>query len=99
MLGKWGEISEMLKRHCVDICSLQEVRWKRQGAKMTGNDFKFLWSGSCKAENSVGVIVSNRLIGKILGVESFNDRMMKNIVIGDVACGVVSCYCPQAGRA
>ena len=66
---------------------------------MTGNDFKFLWSESGKAESSVGVIVSNWLIGKILGVESFNDRMMKNTVIGDVACGVVSCYCPQAGRA
>ena len=48
MLGKWGEISEMLKRHCVDICCLQEVRWKRQGAKMTGNDFNFFGVGVVK---------------------------------------------------
>ena len=27
--GKWGEISEALKRCCVDICCLQEVRWTR----------------------------------------------------------------------
>ena len=33
------------------------VRWKEQGAKMIGNGFKFLWSGFCKAENSVGVII------------------------------------------
>ena len=38
---KWAEISETLKRH-VDICCLQEVRWKGQGVKMTGNVFKFL---------------------------------------------------------
>ena len=35
-----GEISQTLKRRCVNICCLQEVRWKGQGAKMTGNGFK-----------------------------------------------------------
>ena len=60
--GKWGEISETLKRCCVNICCIQEVRWKGQGAKMIGNGFKFLWSGSCKAENGVGVIVTKLLI-------------------------------------
>ena len=61
---------------------------------MIGNGFKFLWSGSCKAENGVGVIVANWLFGKIVGVERLNDRMMKvNIVIGDVVWEVVSCYC------
>ena len=99
MLGKWGEISETFKRHCVNICCLQEVRWKEQGAKMIGYGFKFLWSESCQAENGVGVIVANWLIGKVVGVERFNDRMMKvNIVIGDVVWKVVSCCYLQAGR-
>ena len=85
MLGKWREIYETLKRQCVDICCLQEVRWKGQGAEMIGNVFKFLWSRGCKAENNVGVIVANWLIGKAVGVERFNDRAMKiNIVIGDI---------------
>ena len=85
MLGKWGEISETWKRCCVDTCCFQEVRWKGQGTKMIGNSFKFLWSGSCRAENGVGVTVGNWLIGKVLGIERFNDRVMKvNIVIGDV---------------
>ena len=61
---------------------------------MIGNGFKFLWSGSCKAENDVGVIVANWLSVEVVGVERFNDRMMKvNIVIGDVVWEVVSCYC------
>ena len=94
-----GEISETLKRRFVDICCLQEVRWKARWAKMIGNGFKFLWSRGCKAENGVGVIVANWLIGKVVGVERFNDRVMKvNINIGDVVWEVVSCYCPQAGR-
>ena len=99
MLGKQGEISETSKRLCIDICCVQERRWKTQGAKMIGNGFKFLWSGGCKAENGVGVIVANWLIGKVVGVERFNDRVMKvHIVIGDVVWEEVSCYCPQAGR-
>ena len=50
---------------------------------MIGNGFKFLWFGGCKAENGVGVIVANWLIGKFVGVERFNDRVMKvNIVVG-----------------
>ena len=59
------EISETLKR-CVNICCSQEVKWKGQGAKMIGNGFKFLWSGDCKAENGVGVIVTNWLIKKFV---------------------------------
>ena len=59
MPRKWREISETLKRRCVDICCLEGVRRKGQGAKTIGTDLKFLWSGGCKAENSVGVIVAN----------------------------------------
>ena len=47
----------------------------------------------------MGVIVANRLIGKVVRVKRFNGRVMKiNVVIGDVVWEVVSCYCPQAGR-
>ena len=99
MSGKWVEISETLKRGCVDICCVQEVRWKGQGAIMIGNGFKFLWSGGCKAENDVGIIVAYWLIGKVVEVETFNDRAMKvSIIIGDVVWEVVSGYCPQAVR-
>ena len=73
----WGKISETLKRRRVDICFLQKVRWRGQGTKMIRNGFKFLWSGDCKAENGVGVTVANWLIGKVVGVERFNDRVNK----------------------
>ena len=96
--GEWGEIFETLKRR-IDICCLQEKAWKGQGAKMIGNGFRFLWGGGCKGGNGVSIIVANWLIGKVVGVERFHDRVIKaNIVIGDVICEVVCCYCPQAGR-
>ena len=63
MSGNWGEISETLERRCFDICCFREVKWKGQGAKMIGNDFKFLLSASCKVENGGSVIVANWLMG------------------------------------
>ena len=66
-----------MKRRCVEICCLQEVRWKRQGTKVIGNDFKFLWSGGCKTEIDEGVIVANCLIRNVVGVERYNDIVMK----------------------
>ena len=68
-------------------------------AKMIRNGSKFCWCVICKADNGVGVIVAICLIGKVMGVERYNDRVMKvNIVIGDVVWVVVPCYCSQAGR-
>ena len=43
-----GGISETLKRRCVDICCLKEVRWKGQGAKMIGNGLNFFGVGVVK---------------------------------------------------
>ena len=52
----------------------------------------------CKAEKIVGVIVANWLIGKVVGVERFSDKVKKvDIVIENVVWEVVSCYCLQAG--
>ena len=91
MLGKWGKISDTLKRSYVDICYLQEARWKVQGTKKIGNCFKLLGSGGCKAENGVVVIIGNWLIGKVVEVERYSERVMKvNIVIRDVFCEVLS---------
>ena len=45
------------------------------------------------------VLVAKWLIGKVVRVERFNNRVMKiNFVIGDVVWEVVSCYCPKTGR-
>ena len=47
----------------------------------------------------MGVIVANWLIGKVVGVQRFNDRVMKvNTVIGGAVWEEVSCCYPQAGR-
>ena len=66
---------------------------------MIGYGFNFFWSWGSKAENSVGVIVANWLIGKVAEVERFNDSVMEVIiVIGNIVWEVVSYYRLQVDR-
>ena len=66
---------------------------------MIRNGFLFLWREGCKTENNVCVIVGNWLIGKVVGGERHNDRVMKvNFVIGDVVWEVLSRCCPQVHK-
>ena len=34
--GKGGEICEELRKRMIDVCCLQEVRWRGQGARKPG---------------------------------------------------------------
>ena len=69
------------------------MKQKGQEDQIIENGFKFLWSGGCKAENGVGVIVANCLIGRVVGVQKFNDEGQH--CYSDVIWEVVSCYCPD----
>ena len=91
MSGTWGQgISESLKKH---TCCFQKVRPKGQGAKMTGNGFNFFWRKGCKTENSVGAMVVNWLIGKVVGVERFNYTVMSILSLGCSLGGSISLLC------
>ena len=67
---------------------------------MIGNDFKFLWSRSCKAENGVGVILANLLMGSscdLRGIMIESDEG-HYCYWGCSKILPVSCYCPEAGK-
>ena len=53
MTGRSGEVVEMAKRRQLDVCCLQETRWKGGGARTFGN-YKFLWASG--RESTAGVI-------------------------------------------
>ena len=45
-----------------------EVRWKRKGAKVIGNSFKFFRNECFKTENGVDVLVANWLLESLWGL-------------------------------
>ena len=61
MRGRSGEIVETLARRKIDVCCVQEVRWRGASARMiTGKDseFKFFWVGGETGLGGVGILVS-----------------------------------------
>ena len=64
-----GDVYEELRKRMIDMCCLQEVRWRGQGARMLGmNERKYkLWlSGNGDGVGGVGVIVKGKLCEKVL---------------------------------
>ena len=62
-----GEVVDMLERRNIDICCLQETRWKGSKAKVMG-DYKFYWIGCKEGLAGVGVMVAERWVNKVKDV-------------------------------
>ena len=68
-LGSWNvgslcrrgvEVCEELRKRKVDVCSLQEVRWKNEGTQLLWvfrRRYKLWWSGNSSGIGGVGMLV------------------------------------------
>jgi len=45
MVGRSGQVVEMVGRRSLDFCCLQETRWKGDGARVIEKIYKFFWKG------------------------------------------------------
>lgn len=101
MRGRTGEIVETLTRRKVDVCCVQEVRWRGASARLiTGKDseYKMFWIGKNTGLGGVGLLVARKWIDKIIDVKRVNDRlMMIKLLIGKTVAAIVSAYAPQQG--
>ena len=100
--GKSLEVVGILNERRVDICCLQEVRWKGEGAKILRTElaaYKLFWKGGVKGEAGVGIMVEEKWIDKVLKVERVNERciLLRLIFEGEVV-NILSVYAPQVGR-
>ena len=102
MRGRSREVVDMLVRRQVDICCVQEVRYKGGGAATIGSGeekYCFFYSGCMEGGGGVDVLVKHKLAGSVVEVERFSHRVMKvKIVIGKVIYQVFSVYALQVGR-
>ncbi|XGW28458.1 hypothetical protein V3C99_008321, partial [Haemonchus contortus] len=65
----------------IDICAVLETRWPCYKSKNTGHGFKAFLFGVPKTADGLGIIVPERFRDSIVGVERFDDRLMKIIVV------------------
>ena len=57
MSGRGTEVCEELRKRRLDLCCLQEIRWRGQGARflgVKGTRYKLWWSGNSDGTGGVG---------------------------------------------
>ena len=97
-----GEVADMAARRRLDICCLQETRYKGGSAKTIGHDdgwYKFFWVGCEEGVSGVGVLVAGKWIDNVVEVKRASERVIVlRLAMGKTVLNVVSVYAPQVGR-
>ena len=102
MSGRAGELVEVLRRRRVDICCVQETRWRGKSARWLGphgSRYKFLWSGGDDGSAGVGVMLSEEFLDNVACVNRISNRLMLvRLMLDRRPFTIVSAYAPQVGR-
>ena len=99
--GRSGEIVEMLERRSIDMCCVQEVRWRGKSCRMIAGKatkYKLFWIGSDSGFGGVGILLAEKWIDKVIDVNRVNDRIILiKIMVQESILSVISVYAPQCG--
>ncbi|ESO07529.1 hypothetical protein HELRODRAFT_75758, partial [Helobdella robusta] len=89
-------------RRGIDICCLQETRWKSNGVCHVNSDkekYKLFWNGQKKAKNGVGIFVREPLAQEVLDIKRINSRLMwVKLRLEKQTMIIFSAYAPQTGE-
>ncbi|MES9950785.1 MAG: endonuclease/exonuclease/phosphatase family protein, partial [Candidatus Thiodiazotropha sp.] len=99
MRGKASEVVEMMSRRRVDLCCLQETRWKIDLKLIDGKDcrYKLFGSGNDKGTGGVGILLAEKWWEKVFEVVRVSDRIILiRMTIGKMVFVFVCIYAPQA---
>ena len=78
------EVCEELRKRMFDVCCLQDVRWRGQGARMLGmkgRRYRLWWSGKGDRIGGVGFMLMKELCEKVVEVRRVSDRLMTVVVL------------------
>ncbi|KAK6765461.1 hypothetical protein RB195_025398 [Necator americanus] len=97
LTGRSRELADSLRKRRVDICCVQETRWKGSKARELGGGYKLIYHGTSN-RNGVGIILNESFRNSVTAVDRLSDRLMAvKVDTGEVELRVVSAYAPQAG--
>ena len=99
--GRVCEVVETLSRRKVDVCCIQETRYRGGNCRIIkGKDtrYKLYWSGNDKGTAGVGVFVAEEWIEKVFEVQRVSDRiLLVKLIVGQHVVTLLSVYAPQSG--
>ena len=99
MRGKASEVVETMSRRRVDLCCLQETRWKTNLKLIAGKVFRYKYFGCGNDEGTrgVGILLAGKWWEKVFEVIRVSDRIILILmVVKSVMFVFVSVYAPQA---
>ena len=79
MRGRSSEIVETITRRNIDLCCVQDGRWRGASAgPMTGKDskYKFFWVGNDHGLSGVGVLLAEKWVDKVHDIRRVSDRII-----------------------
>ena len=105
--SKGAELVETLTRRKVDLCGLQETRWRggtvgNQARWLSGKDsrMKLFWCGNARGLGGVGVLLAEKWADKVFKIERVSDSLLVlKLIIGGQIFTFIALYVPQVGRA
>ena len=96
--GRVCEVVEALSRRKVDVCCIQETRYRGGNCRtIKGKDtrYKLYWSGNDKGTAGVGVFVAEEWIEKVFEVQRVSDRIiLMKLIAGQHVVTFLSVYAP-----
>ena len=96
-----NEVVEVMSRHKVDICGLQEVRWRGASVRLVeGKDSRYnlFWVGNDKDMGGAIILLAEKWVEAIFDVKLVSDRIMIiKLVVGKSIVTVLLVYAPQTG--
>ena len=102
LCGRKTEVCEELRKGRVDVCCMQEVRWKGQGACFVctlGRRYKLWWSRIDARSGGAVILVKEEISGNVLEVRRKSDRVMANVLtLGGKVMRLICAYGPQSRR-
>ena len=101
-----GEFVETLTRRKIDICGVQEHRWKgglanNQAKFLKGKDskYKFYYSAHESGLGGAGILLAECWEDKVFEVQRISDRIiLLKLIVGDAVLTFISVYAPQTNR-
>ena len=98
--GRVCEVVETLSRRKVDVCCIQETRYRGGNCHtIKGKDtrYKLCWSGNHKGTAGVGVFVAEEWIEKVFEVKRVSDRIiLVKLIVSQCVVTFLSVYAPQS---
>ena len=70
---------EKLRKRRIDVCCIQEVRWKCKGTRFVGTSrqrYKLFWLGNYAGFGGVEILVKEKISGNVEEVRRKSGRVM-----------------------